>query len=301
MDAICEESLYAICGCKNKFHLPMALPLYDGHCHVDLFFNHGLNELDFGKQLSNGRRTIFIDNRHRYNRWFSQYELNVPNTKVYTTYGIHPKYIPSNSEHVFEQLQNIFKNPTSVRTKTVAIGECGVDETSTSSYESQLFVFRFQLKLAAELSLPLVLHGRGSGSFDLMLNELKLHLNRNHKIHWHCINPKSDLNVMSNFLDYFENSFVGLNCSIIPQGDLELENSFHKWLLGQQNILDRTIFETDFPYLRPPVLENYQYNPVSGIVVTAQHFVNVLRKKNINATKVIDQSNRNIRRMYNVD
>ena len=85
------------------------------------------------------------------------------------------------------QLQNIFKNPSIVTTEIVAIGECGLDETSTSSYELQLNVFKSQLKLAAELNLPLVLHGRGINSFDLMLNELKLNLNRNHKIHWHCV------------------------------------------------------------------------------------------------------------------
>lgn len=188
-----------------------------------------------------------------------------------------------------------------MKTETVAIGECGLDETSTSSSELQLFVFRFQLKLATELKVPLVLHGRGISSFDLMLNELKLYLNRDHKIHWHCVNPKSDLNVISNLLNYFPNSFVGFNCSIIPEGDLELENSFHKWILGQENILGRTIIETDYPYLKPSVLENHQYNPVSGIVVTAQHIVNILRTRNINATKVIDRSNGNIRRMYNID
>ncbi len=251
MNCICEVRLYSVCGCKNKYHLPITLPLYDGHCHVDLFFNYGLNEMDLRNQLSNGRKMIFFNNRHQYYRWFTNYELKIPSSKVYTTYGIHPKYIPSNSKDVFEQLENIFKNKLNVNTETVGIGECGLDETNSDSYESQLIFLRLQQKLAAELELPLVLHGRGTDAFNLMLHELKLHLNHNHKIHWHCINPKSDLNVVSSFLNYFENSFIGLNCSIICQHDIELQNFFHKWLLKQENVLCWIILETDYPFLKP--------------------------------------------------
>ena len=280
-NSICESSLYSICGCKNKFHLPMNLPLYDGHCHVDLFFSYGLNEANFNRQLSNGRRTIFIDNWHWFHRWFTNYELKIPNTKVCTTYGIHPKYVPSNLEQVFVQLQNIFKNPSIVTTEIVAIGECGLDETSTSSYELQLNVFKSQLKLAAELNLPLVLHGRGINSFDLMLNELKLNLNRNHKIHWHCINPRNDLNVISTFLHHFENSLVGLNCSIIPGNDLELENSFHKWFLGEENIFGRTtISKLTFLIWNHPSLKIISIIPLVELLLLLNTFpMSCARKK----------------------
>jgi hypothetical protein len=66
MNAICEHSLYNICSCKKKYHLPLTLPLYDGHCHVDLFFKYGLNYNDFNIQLSHRRKIIFIDNRHQH-------------------------------------------------------------------------------------------------------------------------------------------------------------------------------------------------------------------------------------------
>jgi Tat protein secretion system quality control protein TatD with DNase activity len=301
MNCICESSLYGVCGCKTKYHLPIGLPLYDGHCHVDLFFNYGLNEMDFMKQLSNGRKMVLIDNRHQYYRWVRSDELKMPNTKIYTTYGIHPKYIPSNREYIFEQLRNIFKSEINMKREIVGIGECGLDATSSSSIEMQLMVFRVQLKLAAEFNLPVVLHGRGINLFNVMLEELKLHLNREHKIHWHCINPQSDLKAITNFCAYFDNGCIGLNCSIIPKGDIELENSFHKWLISQENILHRIIIETDFPFLKPTIVENNQYNPISGIVLTAQHIVNVLRKKKMNTTKIIDQSNGNIRQIYNID
>ncbi|CAF3986730.1 unnamed protein product [Rotaria sordida] len=183
----------------------------------------------------------------------------------------------------------------------VAIGECGLDSTSSFSFELQLTLFKMQLRLAAQLNLPVVLHGRGIESFNLMFNELKLHLNPTHRIHWHCINPKSDLNVITAFLNYFKNSYIGLNCSIFSHDDFESQTLFHKWLVSVENIIYKIILETDFPFLKPSILESKQYNPISGITYTAQHFVNILRKKNLNTTKIIDQSNKNIQQMYGID
>ncbi|CAF1561363.1 unnamed protein product, partial [Rotaria sordida] len=223
------------------------------------------------------------------------------NAKIFTTYGIHPKYLPSNRKRVLQELENIFKNEFDLNTTKVAIGECGLDDTSKSSFDRQLSIFKFQLKLAAELQLPVVLHGRGTNSFEAMLHELKLHLNDMHRIHWHCVNPRSDLNVISNFLNHFQNSFIGLNGSIIIEHDLESQKLFNNWLLAQQNVLDQIIIETDFSFLRPPTLETNQYNPVSGISTTAQSIVNILRMKNLNATKIIDRWNNNIRRIHGID
>ncbi|CAF4275831.1 unnamed protein product, partial [Rotaria sordida] len=205
------------------------------------------------------------------------------NAKIFTTYGIHPKYLPSNRKRVLQELENIFKNEFDLNTTKVAIGECGLDDTT------------------AELQLPVVLHGRGTNSFEAMLHELKLHLNDMHRIHWHCVNPRSDLNVISNFLNHFQNSFIGLNGSIIIEHDLESQKLFNNWLLAQQNVLDQIIIETDFSFLRPPTLETNQYNPVSGISTTAQSIVNILRMKNLNATKIIDRWNNNIRRIHGID
>ncbi|CAF2024564.1 unnamed protein product [Rotaria magnacalcarata] len=201
MTAICENSLFNVCSCKTKYHLPISLPLYDGRCHVDLFFKYGLNENDFNLQLSYGRKIIFIDNRHQHYRWFANYGIQSSNVKIFTTYGIHQKYLPSDPQSVLQQLDNIFKNKFQLSTTTIGIGECGLDDTSNCSYDFQLLIFKNQLKLAAEMKLPIVLHGRGVNSFEPMLRELKLHLNDTHTIHWHCINSKTNLNVISNFFN----------------------------------------------------------------------------------------------------
>jgi Tat protein secretion system quality control protein TatD with DNase activity len=151
-----------------------------------------------------------------------------------------------------------------------------------------IYIFKSQLKLASELKLPLVLHGRGFTSFETIFHELKFHLNNDHNIHWHCINPRSNLNVMSNFLQHFNNSFIDLNGSMITSTDDDDQKKFNSWLVTQNNIIDRIIFETDYPFLKPSTLEPNQYNPISGITISAQHIVNILRIKNLNTTKIID-------------
>lgn len=301
MDAICQNSLYNVCSCKKKYHLPLTLPLYDGHCHFDLFFKYGLNQVDFDIQLAHGRKIVLIDNRHQYYRWFENYHFQNSNAKIFTTYGIHPKYLPSDPQHVLQQLDGIFKNKFHLNTSTVGIGECGLDNTSNCSFDLQLSVFQSQLKLAAELNLPIVLHGRGINAFETMFHELKIYLNDTHNIHWHCINAKTNLNIISNFLHYFKNGFIGLNGSMTTSNDEDSQKIFNKWLFTQPDVLNRIIIETDFPFLRPAPLEANQYNPISGIAVTAQYLVNILRVKNLNATKIIDRSNNNIRRMYAID
>ncbi|CAF4075421.1 unnamed protein product [Rotaria sordida] len=301
MNGICENSLYSICRCKNGYHLPIASPLYDGHCHVDLFFRYGLDKNNFNAYVSNGRKIILIDNRHQYYRWFIDYELKHPNVTIYTTFGIHPNYLPTHIDDVFKKLEVIFKNNFNNTMINVGIGECGLDETSNYAFELQLIVFRKQLKLAFELNLPIVLHGRGNDAFNLMFHELTLHLSSTHKIHWHCVNQRSNLDIITRFLNHFKHSYIGINCSIFGQDDMESQNIFYKWLLSFENILSRIIIETGYPFLKPSILQYTQYNPISGIICTAQQLVNILRKKNINATKIIDQSNKNIQEMYRVN
>jgi Tat protein secretion system quality control protein TatD with DNase activity len=125
----------------KKNHLPLTLPLYDGYCHVDLFFKYGLNYHDFNIQLSHGRKMIYIDNRQQHYRWFGHYVIKNDNVKIYTTYGIHPKYIPSDPPSVLKQLENIFKNKFQLNTTTVAIGECEIDETSNCTNDFQLYIY----------------------------------------------------------------------------------------------------------------------------------------------------------------
>ncbi len=80
---------------------------------------------------------------------------------------------------------------------------------------------------------------------------------------------------------------------ITPKNN-DSQTTFNNWLLTQQDILDRIIIETDFLFLRPSTLETHQYNPISSITTAAEHIVNIIQIKKLNAMKIIDRSNNNI-------
>ncbi|CAF3376199.1 unnamed protein product [Rotaria sp. Silwood2] len=285
----------------KNYHLPLTLPLYDGHSHIDLFYNYGYKHTDLIQQLSGGRKIVLIDNRHKYFRWLHNYQLSTPNATVYTTFGIHPKYIPDDLDLQIKRLEEIFVQKVNIKTKLCALGECGLDTTSENSYESQMKTFQEQLKLASKLSLPLVLHCRGKDLFSPMLKAVKQYLHPTHSIHWHCIHATTNLTVIFEYLNYYYKSYVALNGLSIYNDDIELQKTFIRWLNTQHNITERIILESDFPFAKSKLLQNSQFNIVSSITITAQYIVDVLRQKNMNTTKLIHRSNNNIRQMYNID
>ena len=99
--------------------------------------------------------------------------------EVYATVGIHPKDGKEDVEKlgVNESIHRLRKIAKASE-KVVAIGECGLDyysrdtghETSNKEKEFQRELFEAQVKLAAELNLPLVVHCRNGWSeiFDLI-------------------------------------------------------------------------------------------------------------------------------------
>jgi len=128
-----------------------------------------------------------------------------------------------------------------------------------------LITFKFQLKLAAKLKLPVVRHSCGEHSFIPILNTLKQHLKEKHHIHWHCNNSLTNLDFISNCLNQSNNSYIVLNGSGILQQDMELQKSFHKWLSNPPNIINKIILETDFSlfktiYISTAAIQRYKWH-----------------------------------------
>jgi len=281
----------------------MNTPIYDSHAHYQSFDDFGFNEDNFFKRLNDStiRQLVIINNNHKSYLWNHIKPCFHKNTKIYNTFGIHPKYISENHfPHQLDQLENILVNEKQSR-NIVAVGECGIDETSRSSLDVQIKVFRVQVILADKFHLPLVLHSRGTHAFEQMYNILSTMLNNKHPVQWHCVNANSDLSILTRFLIIFENSYVSFNGSSIFNEDLAKQRAFQAWLKANNNLLSRTVFETDFPYLKPVDLNKEEYNPISGILRTAMFFVDTLRKRGFHATKLVQISNKNIRHLFNIE
>ena len=85
---------------------------------------------------------------------------------IYASAGIHPSYAAEASAEVLDKIKKICENK-----KVLAIGEIGLDyHWEDSEKELQKEVFKKQLELAAEVSLPVVIHSRDAAqdTFDIL-------------------------------------------------------------------------------------------------------------------------------------
>ena len=75
---------------------------------------------------------------------------------IYAAAGFHPLNLADVPENPTEILRELLKNP-----KTVAVGEIGLDYYyEKATRDAQLRLFELQLRLANELSLPVIVHDR---------------------------------------------------------------------------------------------------------------------------------------------
>ena len=80
------------------------------------------------------------------------------NQDAYIAFGLHPYFMAEHQDGDFEKLKNLVIEH---RKQLVAIGECGID-ASIADIEKQQTLFAKHIKLANELSLPLIVHHRQS-------------------------------------------------------------------------------------------------------------------------------------------
>jgi TatD DNase family protein len=81
--------------------------------------------------------------------------------KVYAALGIHPWTVKKLDEEEHQQTLSLIKK-TSQDKAFVAIGEIGLDSKYMDIWDKQLRVFDSMLHAAEELSLPVIIHSRGT-------------------------------------------------------------------------------------------------------------------------------------------
>ncbi|XP_063446962.1 putative deoxyribonuclease TATDN2 [Mytilus trossulus] len=172
------------------------------------------------------------------------------------TFGIHPKIISSSStsslEHNWTDLQNLLKS-----TKTVAVGEIGLDDSTNPSrrdFDRQITYFRKQLYLAAALNLTIVIHSRGKPSLhEHVLAILSEICKPDQLIHWHCLTCSTQL--YSAAVSQFSNIVFGITPFILKDrysNIVEIVKTFG---------ITRLVLESDAPYI--PLHSHTIGNPYS--------------------------------------
>jgi len=149
--------------------------------------------------------------------------------------GLHPTSVKSNFENELKIVENY-----SAKSNFYAIGEIGIDlYWDKTFYKEQLEAMRFQIHLAKECNLPIVIHSRNS--FDevfTVLSELKFPEMRGV---FHCF---------SGSVDQAKKVIAELGFKLGIGGVVTFKNSGLDKVVKEIDLKD-IILETDSPFLAP--------------------------------------------------
>lgn len=218
---------------------------------------------------------------------------------VYAAIGLHPIHletqvrkekIDEKEEFEFTSREEIF-DPENYRKlaenqKVVAIGEVGLDFFhSKDNKEKQKEVFRQQIKLAAELDLPLIVHCREANTdvIEILQEAKKIYKEKLRGV-IHCFSgglPEAKKYIALEFL-------LGFNGIITFARDYDEVIS----KIG----LKHMIVETDCPYLTPPPYRGKRNEPVYVKYVAEK----IAQIKQISVSKVAEITTKNARKLFNI-
>jgi len=145
--------------------MKMILQFVDSHCHLDFpEFDH---DRDVVVNAAEKAGVIgFVVPGVTRAQWPRLKQLAVEYKHWQLAFGLHPYFI---AEHVPADLMHLERLLR--ETPYAAVGETGLD-ASCGQPALQLYLLRAQLKLAAELQRPVILHHRKT--LDILLEEVKL-------------------------------------------------------------------------------------------------------------------------------
>jgi len=165
-----------------------------------------------------------------------------PRLGFFNSFGVHPHNakdfdMDPSGRHVGE-LRRALAHP-----RTVAVGECGLDyfqpwSTTPDNLACQREVFRFQLRLAVELDMPVVVHTRDADADTIA--DLEECLPQGWPVHLHCWTASGER--LRPFLDKFEGLCVGFTGCITFKKAEDVRGAV------AEVPLDRLLLETDAPY-----------------------------------------------------
>lgn len=158
--------------------------------------------------------------------------LSVKYEKIFFAAGIHPHEAAEMSENDFEEIKKLLNDK-----KCVAIGEIGLDyHYDFSPRDVQKEVFEYQLKLAKEYDMPVIIHDREAHEDTLEL--LKKYQPKGVV---HCFSGSAEMakDILSIGM------YIGLG------GAVTFKNAKKPVSVAAMVPDDRLLIETDCPYMAP--------------------------------------------------
>ena len=276
--------------------------LVDSHAHLEVIDDlegtldrakdAGVSKiLAIGASIETSKRAVEISDK-----------LSTDDLAIYAAVGIHPKDGRADVEkfdllRCFETLKQIAGSSNRV----VAIGECGLDyylgsrgpsmglrasqglETSEKERSFQRELFEGQIKLAADLGLPLIIHCRNAWDdvFKLLTINHKLLPNRGVFHSW-----TGDWEVAQKAL--------GLGFYISFSGIVTFKNAREIQEVAKKAPLERILIETDSPYLSPEPFRGRKNEP-KNVKITAQFLAKI---RGLPFAKIADVTTGNAEKLF---
>lgn len=248
--------------------------IFDSHAHYDdESFNSDRDEL-LCSLSSNGVSYIItcgcdLESSIKSKELAEQYEF------IYFAAGFHPENLEGSSLSDLEKIKELAKSE-----KCVAIGEIGLDyHWMASPKETQKKFFKEQIKLAQELSLPVIVHDREAHADTYeILGDMK----PNGVLH--CFSGSA--NDAKRLVE--QGMYIGFN------GIVTFKNARKSIEAAKAIPLDRILLETDCPYCAP-VPHRGKRNDSSYIPFIAERLSQEL---NIPAQKILDITKENAMRLF---
>lgn len=201
--------------------------------------------------------------------------------QVYAVIGVHPHDAKTLTADIISKLYALAKDP-----KVVAIGETGLDfyrDLSPRDLQRQAFVE--QIKIAAELYKPIVIHDRDAHQevIDIIKKEKA---GRNQGV-MHCYSGHLPMAV-----DLMKEGFY-----ISFAGPLTYKNAQKAVEVASRITLDRILIETDCPYLAPEPVRGKRNEP-AHVAHVADKLAR-LRQKSL--AEIAYQTSLNACRLFNLE
>ncbi len=202
----------------------------------------------------------------------------------FPTLGLHPEDI--DTQNYENQLKEIFNFEFSK--SIVAIGEIGIDlHYMTDTLEIQKKVFEYQVNIAIERKLPIIIHCREA--YKEIFEILDNYKGKISGI-FHCFS--SNKNDAEKILKDYENFYFGIG------GVVTFKKSGAELAEIVKNVLplEKIVLETDSPYLAP-VPKRGQRNESSFIRFVAEKIAEL---KNVDIQTVIETTTLNAEKKFKI-
>ena len=251
--------------------------MIDSHCHLDQepLFTDLDNILNRSKEVGIKKLLTICTT---FESFIKIKQLVNKDDIIYGTYGIHPHEAKNDKVTTKLIIQEIKANK-----KIIGIGETGLDfYYNLSDKKDQIKSFEEHIKASIELKIPLIIHSRNAENEMLeIFNEYKKY---NLKILMHCFTGSKK----------FAESLLDLDAYFSASGIITFKNSTDLQETFKSIPLEKTLIETDSPYLAP-VPNRGKKNEPSFVKYTAEKLADI---KQIPFNDLIKNTTSNFNRLF---